>query len=480
MAERRITRREVLRSSLGAALLAGTRSRAGPAPVVDVLILGAGISGLHAARMLQGVGVTALVLEGSGRIGGRCWTARDLPGQPEFGAEQVGYCYGRVRANASDLGVALAPPAPGAMGETRLPQAAVSIGGAPPVADWSDSRMNRLRSDEKALLPFALLSHYVLKDDPLHELLDWQNPEFERIDRMSLRQYLAGNGASEEALRLVDVGVPARTLDDVNALDILRKNHYYFWEAKAGPYSVVRDGMSALTDAMAASLQRPVLLNKVVVHIDAQPRQVTVRCSDGSSYSARACINTIPPTVLRDIPISGEVPAQQREAWRRQRSDQALQVCFECTVPFWEKDGLPATMWTDGPFEFFAHTPSRTDPHGVLRAYVNGRAIEPLNRMSTAEVSRRALAELVRLRPAAAGVVSVSRIHNWSTYPFSRGHVAYFTPGDIGRYARLLGQPVGAMYFAGEHNCRVQAGIEGACEAAENSVVQILETLAGV
>jgi monoamine oxidase len=66
---------------------------------------------------------------------------------------------------------------------------------------------------------------------------------------------------------------------------------------------------------------------------------------------------------------------------------------------------------------------------------------------------------------------------NWSTYPFSLGHIAYFQPGDIARYADILGQPVGAMYFAGEHNCRVNAGIEGACEAAENAVISVLEVV---
>jgi len=87
------------------------------------------------------------------------------------------------------------------------------------------------------------------------------------------------------------------------------------------------------------------------------------------------------------------------------------------------------------------------------------------------------VAELVRLRPAAAGLVSPGRIMNWSTYPFSKGHVAYYQPGDIERYIDIIGQPVGAMYFAGEYNCRINAGIEGACEAAENAVIAILEKL---
>jgi monoamine oxidase len=337
--------------------------------------------------------------------------------------------------------------------------------------------MNHLAPDEKAFQPIQLQGHYLLKNDPLVGLEDWRKPEFRNIDQMSLRQYFTMQGASPEALRLMNIAIAARDLDDANALDFLRKTHYYFWEAKNGPYDVVEGGTSALTDAMAASLTRPVLLNKIVSGIEAGTDSVSVRCKDGSNYKARVCISTIPLSVMKDIPVHGPATPDQRAAWSRQRYVGTIQIFFRFREPFWEKDGLSGTMWTDGPFEFFGHLPSTLDPKGVLLASINGRGVEPLNKFTPKELGARALAELVRLRPAAAAQVEVAHIHNWSTYPFAKGHVAYFGPGDLAPYADVIGQPVGRLYFAGEHLSRVHAGIEGACETAENAVIQILDVL---
>jgi monoamine oxidase len=343
------------------------------------------------------------------------------------------------------------------MSETRIAQITNSIGGAPPTdVPWAESPTNRLAPDEKSVEPIRLQAHYLLKNDPLVGLEDWLKPEFRDIDLMSLRQFFTKQGASPEALR---------------------KSHYYFWEAKNGGYHLVEGGTSALTDAMAASLKRPVLLNQNVSTINLDKSGVSVSCTNGASFKARACVTTIPLSVMRDIRITGTVPAEQRAAWQSQRYLGVVQIFFKLRSPFWEKDGLPATMWTDGPFEIIAHLPSTMDPKGVFMASINGAGVEPLNRLSEAELGAKALAEIIRLRPAAAGEIEVAHIHNWSTYPFSKGHVAYFAPGDIGRFAGIVGQPVGRLHFAGEHLSRVHAGIEGACESAETAVVQILDAL---
>ena len=73
----------------------------------DVLVLGAGLSGLETALTLEDNGLKVRVLEGRQRVGGRLYTLTEVPGRPEAGGNTVSAAYGRVIAAGQRHGVPL-------------------------------------------------------------------------------------------------------------------------------------------------------------------------------------------------------------------------------------------------------------------------------------------------------------------------------------------------------------------------------------
>ena len=70
----------------------------------DVIVIGAGLSGLQAARLLESEGLSVTVLESRNRVGGRILSYRHIPGAPEAGGTSFGAGYARLMQVVQDLG----------------------------------------------------------------------------------------------------------------------------------------------------------------------------------------------------------------------------------------------------------------------------------------------------------------------------------------------------------------------------------------
>ena len=122
----------------------------------SVIILGAGLSGLYAALLLETLGFQVTVLEGRNRVGGRVLTLDDLPGKPEAGAQSLNQQYSRLMGLANryniptePLSISFSPPLLYVNGQSILPE------------QWESSEANHLTDLERQILPLALMSHYL-------------------------------------------------------------------------------------------------------------------------------------------------------------------------------------------------------------------------------------------------------------------------------------------------------------------------------
>jgi monoamine oxidase len=471
---RLISRRRALKLA-GAAASAAVLPRAVARPTgrdADVIVIGAGLAGLHAAVSLQDGGLDVLVLEGSERIGGRVYTLDHVPERPEAGGSEVGPGYARVRSMIGRLGgLTLTNWA----ATIELAFAMFADGRLSSIADWQASDANRFGAGERARLgpmgPFGVPLSYLPRPLPLAELDSWLAKEAAPLD-VSYGTYLRSRGASEEALRYAMPWLQTDDLSDVSALWQLRAAR--FAEAMSGIAGLDRvvQGMSRVPEGMAALLKREVRLGARVTGIRTTKRGAEVQLASGTILRARHVVCTVPLTVLREISFDPALPPLQAEAFRSIPYGTATCIFFAIKEPYWEEDGLPASVWS--PDEFGRLFRFNTDAGQYLWMYKTGISGTPFRAMSDVAILEKATAELHAARPSTVGRVEPTAVVNWSASPWTRGHNAHRAPGQIVRFGNVVASPHGRIHFAGEHTSVTMMGMEGAMESGERAALEVL------
>lgn len=479
----RPNRRNVLAAgALGAAALAGSaRASAGAGPDADVIVIGAGLSGLHAALLLEELGARVIVLEGRKRLGGRVYTLMNVPGRPEAAGELIGANYARMLDRARSLGLKVVP----ARGSNVTREWAFNIRGqAIAQKDWEGHALNPLAGEDRRILPNNLLATLSNRNNPLADAAPdaWLSPELAHLD-IPHADYLRARGVPEEAIRLMDVVIHTGRIDDTSALHELRRYNVNainrrMAEGAALPLSQqIEGGNSLMPEAMAGALKGPVVTGKTVWGIAQDAAGVTVSCTDGSRYRARRALSSMPLPVLRNIAMDPAPPEPIRSAIAQIDYGVSLQVHLGYRSKFWEQDGLARSMWTDTPIERFASVErgGRDPENGVV--FINGEQAHKFRFMDDAEVYRWTLDQLAALRPSTKGKLEPLTIQSCERDPHGAGDWIYFKPGQVTRFANHLRDPHGRLHFCGEHSAIVERGMEAAFEAGERAALEVVEAL---
>jgi monoamine oxidase len=447
----------------------------------DVVVLGAGLAGLHAAGTLEAAGASVLVLEAQQRVGGRIHSMRQLGGTAEAGGTYIGAGYSRVIGAAERHGVELMDVTP--VLEFFREQDLVLNGEIIRQKDWATHPANDFPAADKMHLPWNYHRVLTMRDNPLATPEEWLDPKHSALD-VSAYEWFRSLGLSDRAIDLayglnVSFGRNAR---DVSALLLLFRGAFSKTQRALAPTDslgfTARHGVQLIPEAMAAAVAGGVELGRTVTAINLEPDRAIVTTADGRRFTARHVIAALPTGVLRRIAIEPQLPPAQAEAVANLCSQPLTQVYLAPRTRFWENDGYAASLFTDTRAGMLAAARNRDRPTEVttLTAWITGDAAAELDRLPPADIGRAVIAAIEKVRPAAKGQLEPIGQHSWGADPYAAGAWAYFRPGEVTRFAAVLGQRHGRLHFCGEHLAISSRGMEGAMESAEETVAEIVAT----
>ena len=433
---------------------------------VSVLVAGAGLAGLAAARDLMMNGADVTVVDARSRVGGRVSTVRDgfVDGQhAEAGGDLIDEDQQEIRRLAEELGLPLSRILRGGFGYAR-PDAS---GRMRIVARSSARGWDRLWSTLGSLIrPYRLAEQR------------WDSPIAADLARRSVAQWLDDIKADEE-LRSTAVGLRGLFLADPDELSLLALVDQFASSDRSGGWKSYRidGGNDRLATTLAGLLGERLKLDTEVVAVSHRGREARISVKNGrdSTHLTRDyVVFALPATLLRRIPISPALPAQQHEAIARLKYGHATKTLLQFSRRFWRAPGGRRAFGSPLPFgAVWEGNEEQRGRAGILSLLAGGGASDATQALTAKKGTSALISSLDWLGAQGAELVR-SHQFTWETDPWARGGYAFFDPSYDPSLRSWLARPCGRLFFAGEHtSIRWQGYMNGAIESGRRAAAEI-------
>jgi len=464
---------------------------------VDVVVVGAGLSGLVTARRLQQKGRRVRVLEARTRVGGRMLSQKLKDGSVvDLGGQWGGATHHRFAALLGELALDTYPSHYDGEGvlhwqdKSRLAPLAHGCGES--LLFFDPQRLDLPAGEMAATLELQqAFTQLVAQVDPQQP---WRTADAQRLDRLSVAQWTAER-SNHKLARL-----PLEWLCRVGGsggfepweASIL----HLAWSQAVAPQAespeawLVRGGAGQvpplLVEALQASDPDCVHVGQPVVAISQNGEGVTVVTAGGPDHQARAAVVAVPPQLRLAIDLNPPLPAAHRALLQRSPMGAMTKVLAVYERPFWRERGLNGLGIGDRPtLELTADSAPPEGQPAVLASFMAGERALRLGALPAEEREQLILDDLVAYwGPEAANPLELIE-KPWNAEPWSGGaFTSFMTPGTWTSHARLAagdqGGPGpaahGRVQWAGtEMSPRWPGYFEGAIEAGERAATAVLE-----
>ncbi|WP_421121040.1 flavin monoamine oxidase family protein [Aquihabitans daechungensis] len=439
-----------------------------------VIVIGAGLAGLAAARRLAHQDREVLVLEARDRVGGRTEGGVTADGTPiELGGQWIGPTQNRLYELVGELGLETFPT-------WNAGDLVVRLGG-------KQTRMGSQRGAVPKLNPFALvdlaqglarftkLSSSISLDQPWASVgaADLDGQTFETWIRRNLR-----TSTGRAYFRIACEAVFSAESTDLSALHAAFYAHSgtdletLLSVDRGAQQDRIVGGSIRISEAMADGLGDRVRLDAAVRTIEQDDQEVRVVLRDGEVVRGSRTIVTLPPTLAGRLDYAPALPSWRDQLTQRLPAGSVIKLYAVYPEPFWRADGLNGQAASDeGPVKVtFDNSPPSGTP-GILVGFMEANDGRRWARRTLEERREAAIGCLVRyFGPKAASPLEYLE-RDWMAEEFSRGcYGAHFTPGVWTAFGEALREPVGRIHWAGAECSPVWNGyMEGAVRSGEST-----------